>query len=231
MGYERPLSKGAAGQRGHRTGGRFPNPGGQSISHDLDAGRAFLLAALLASALYQAANHDTGSRHLSSAAGTFFNHGCHQPALPQPRYPKTLNYSVYTLLPRYSKGFPGNGVYFQTQLRILNYNGSSTSSLLVQFNPAISGCLWVLKPTDVDNPDLPPLTVSALKAAHLSRIVEQPPVKGYPPADLFGKEPSTAGAISMKSRPGRPDGRMAAGGGIGRSGQAAGLAAGGFACQ
>jgi hypothetical protein len=108
---------------------------------------------------------------------------------PQPRYPKTLNYSVYTLMPRYSKGFPGNGVYFQTQLRILNYHGSSTSSLLVQFNPAISGCLWVLKPTDVDNPDLPPLTVSALKAAHLNRIVEQPPVKGYPPADLFGKEP------------------------------------------
>ena len=108
---------------------------------------------------------------------------------PQPRYPKELNYSLYTLMPRYSKGFPGNGVYFQTQLRILKYHGASNSSLLVQYDPSVSGCLWVLKPTDKDNPDLPPLTLSALRAAHLDRIVEQPPVPGYPPADLFGKEP------------------------------------------
>jgi len=109
---------------------------------------------------------------------------------PQPRYPQTLDYSVYTLLPRYSKGMPASGVYFQTQLRILHYNGSSNSSLLVQFNPAISGCLWVLKPTDQDNPDLPGVTLSALRAAHLNRIVDQAPTPGYPPTDLFGQEPA-----------------------------------------
>ena len=37
---------------------------------------------------------------------------------------------------------------------------------------------------------MPPITLSALRAAHLNRILDQAPVPGYPPTDLFGKEPA-----------------------------------------
>ena len=51
-----------------------------------------------------------------------------------------------------------------------------------------ANCLWVLSEKDKDDPDVPSLDKQFLPASSLERI-GQTPIQGYPPQDMFGKEP------------------------------------------
>ncbi len=92
-------------------------------------------------------------------------------------------------VPKLSKEKPLNAVF-----RNFVFNGNSLDNLVVFYKSGTGRCLWVLSPEDVENSDLPELTLQALPVSNLSRIEAEPiPVEGstnnYPPADLFGKEP------------------------------------------
>jgi hypothetical protein len=53
-----------------------------------------------------------------------------------------------------------------------------------------SNCLWVLDNSYLDNPVLSDLIKSAIPKSDLSLISNDPPARGYPPTDLFGREPA-----------------------------------------
>jgi hypothetical protein len=97
---------------------------------------------------------------------------------------------MYRLLPRYDNGLPEDEfIAFHTRHRILEFSAATPNSLLVQFDPGVASCLWVLKPEDQDHPALSPIMKEALFIANPERILDSPPVEGYPPSDLFGPEP------------------------------------------
>ncbi len=81
------------------------------------------------------------------------------------------------------------GRTFAPDFRTFNFIGSSLDSLAIYYKPGAGRCLWVLSPQDADNPEVPELTRQALPVSNLSRIEAEPAAGGYPPTDLFGKEP------------------------------------------
>jgi len=110
---------------------------------------------------------------------------------PQPAGSDRLAYYLYTLRPRYNDGFPQNRtVNFTTRFRSLAFSGSSNRMLVFQNGVTGSNCLWVLDNSYLDNPVLSDLIKSAIPKSDLSLISNDPPARGYPPTDLFGREPA-----------------------------------------
>ena len=111
---------------------------------------------------------------------------------PQPpeNDPRNMPMWLFRLLPRYDNGIPETeSIGFHTYHRIFEFSAATPDSLLIQFNPDIASCLWVLKPEDIGHPDLSPIMEEALFIANPDRILNNSPVEGYPPPDLFGPEP------------------------------------------
>ena len=97
---------------------------------------------------------------------------------------------MYRLLPRYDNGLPEDeSIAFHTRHRIMEFSAATPNSLLIQFDPGVASCLWVLKPEDHDHPGLSPIMKEALFIANPERILDRAPAEGYPPSDLFGPEP------------------------------------------
>jgi hypothetical protein len=109
---------------------------------------------------------------------------------PQESYPENLSYWLYRLRPRYSNGLPeGNQISFNTSHRMLKFAASTPESLLIQFDPEVASCLWVLDPVySAGNPDIPKITLQALSISNLDRIASDSLWEEGPPADLFGEE-------------------------------------------
>ncbi len=112
---------------------------------------------------------------------------------PQPRGSSNLAYWFVELahdvgpknLPQWVQGEP-----ISMDFRNYSFDGSTLDSLAIFYEPDEGRCLWVLSPEDAANPEIPALTEDALPISNLSRIEALPPLDGYPPAGLFGKEPA-----------------------------------------
>lgn len=101
-----------------------------------------------------------------------------------------LAYWVYSLYPRFASGLPENLQFgFRTQFRTLKFEGSSPNTLLIFYDLSKTNCLWVLRPDDAGDPELPRITAEAIRIANPSLISSQPVSSDYPPRDLFGQEP------------------------------------------
>ncbi len=101
-----------------------------------------------------------------------------------------LAYWLYSFYPRYASGLPENLQFgFHTQFRTLKFEGSSPNTLLIFYDLSKTNCLWVLRPDDAGDPELPTITAEAIRAANPALISAQPVSDDYPPSDLFGLEP------------------------------------------
>ncbi|MDR3577914.1 MAG: hypothetical protein P4L50_28960 [Anaerolineaceae bacterium] len=104
-----------------------------------------------------------------------------------------LAYWAYTIEPRFTPYNLPNPltIGFNTTFRTLHFEGSTPNTLLIQYDPQKSSCLWVIDPSDQLSPYLPGLAVRMISISNLSRIVSQPSAPGYqPPVALFGPEPA-----------------------------------------
>jgi hypothetical protein len=117
---------------------------------------------------------------------------------PQDSNRDLMDFWFFTLRPKYSAGPPKSmSVSNDSTFRTLHYIGSSPNTLLVNLDPSHGNCLWVLRPEDQWNPYLPELTRSMLPISNLERIKGEP-VSGYPPEELFGKEPDHGWCYSFE---------------------------------
>jgi hypothetical protein len=111
---------------------------------------------------------------------------------PQPAGQRELGYWFLELYhdigPKATEKLP-RGKPLNPQFRIYSFNGSSLDSLAIFYKTAVGRCLWVLSPDDADNADVPELTRLILPISNLSRIEREPREPGYPPVEIFGKEP------------------------------------------
>jgi hypothetical protein len=73
--------------------------------------------------------------------------------------------------------------------RNFNYTGSTADSILISYENEAGNCLWVLSPEDVDNPELNWMLTAALPASDIGRIGSRPVQSGFPPQEVFGREP------------------------------------------
>ncbi|NPV84593.1 MAG: hypothetical protein HPY45_01110 [Anaerolineae bacterium] len=98
----------------------------------------------------------------------------------------------FNLLDRH---FEGNesawlmGTQIRAERRQFNFSASSLDSLILFYNPPVTGCLWVLSAEDKDTPYLSSLVYKALPLVNLNRIRPQPASSDYPPREIFGNEP------------------------------------------
>jgi hypothetical protein len=69
------------------------------------------------------------------------------------------------------------------------FDGSTHDTVLVYYEPEQGNCLWVVDPSDKDNPDLSALAVDGAEISNLDVIQRQPDPKNGPPSDIFGPEP------------------------------------------
>ena len=111
---------------------------------------------------------------------------------PQPPSPERLPVWMYALKPRFSQGIPAFGkINFSTRLRSYTFTAAAPeNSVLIQYDPLKSRCLWVLSEQDRANPDLSDLVRDALIISNPERFQPGPTVDGYPPVEVIGKEPS-----------------------------------------
>lgn len=86
--------------------------------------------------------------------------------------------------------FDPPGVQLTDSLRGYEFEANSRDSLVVFNNPPASNCLWVLSGGDREDPALSDTTVRALTGSNLTRILDHPDRSGYPPQDVFGREPA-----------------------------------------
>jgi len=100
-----------------------------------------------------------------------------------------LDYWFYTLLPKFKGGAPSKiDISNDSQFRTLHFIGNSPNTLLIHSDPSHGNCLWILRSEDKENPYLSQLEKDMLPLSNLSRI-ESKPAQGFPPGELFGKEP------------------------------------------
>jgi hypothetical protein len=108
---------------------------------------------------------------------------------PQAAQPQTLAYWIYRLVPAYETVALDKDISFHTRHRIYSFNGSLNTGIVIQYNPQVSDCLWVLSEEDALNPDLSPLMQQAAMHTDLSSIGPQAEmVSGYPPLEMIGSE-------------------------------------------
>jgi hypothetical protein len=109
---------------------------------------------------------------------------------PQDANRDLMDFWFFSLRPKYNAGPPKSmNISNDSTFRTLHYIGSSPNTLLVNLDPSHGNCLWVLRPEDQWNPYLPELTRAMLPISNLERITGEP-APGYPPEELFGKEPA-----------------------------------------
>ncbi|MCE1253468.1 MAG: hypothetical protein LWX83_07960 [Anaerolineae bacterium] len=107
---------------------------------------------------------------------------------PQPQNPDQVDYWAYALKPRFENPTLGiQSVSFDTRVRLYHFQGSSANSLMLSYGAPRANCLWVLRPQDVDAPDLSPLAQKWLAVSNLNRILPQQ--QAAPSTSLFGSEP------------------------------------------
>jgi len=111
---------------------------------------------------------------------------------PQTPRPERLPIWMYALKPRFSQGIPASGeVHFSTRLRSYLFKAAAPEeSVLIEYDPLKSRCLWVLSEQDRSNPDLSDLVRQALVISNPDRFQPGPALEGYPPVEIIGKEPS-----------------------------------------
>lgn len=112
---------------------------------------------------------------------------------PQPKGNTNLAYWFIELTHDVGlKGIPKfvEGQTISLNFRNYSFDGSSLDGLAIFYEPEDDRCLWVLSPEDDYNPEIPGMTEDVLPVSNLSRIVTSPPQEGYPPIEIFGKEPS-----------------------------------------
>ncbi len=74
------------------------------------------------------------------------------------------------------------------KLRNIAFDGTSTNSIVIDYNPDQGSCLWVVGEGDESVVTLPDLTRAALPMSDLSRIERLGPGQEVSPPDLFGDE-------------------------------------------
>jgi hypothetical protein len=86
---------------------------------------------------------------------------------------------------------PGSASVLKDGLRNYSFEGQSTNSLAIFYQPEEYRCLWVLSKNDSDNERLPGSIRTPLQLSNLDRIQPQSTTPGWqPPEDIFGKEPA-----------------------------------------
>lgn len=81
------------------------------------------------------------------------------------------------------------GKPLEFSLRNFRFQGHSLDGLAISYEPEKDRCLWVLGPEDRFNPELPGMTEDVLSISNPDRIKSGAMAQGYPPEDIFGKEP------------------------------------------
>ena len=110
---------------------------------------------------------------------------------PQPADADRISYYVYTLRPRYDNNIPDiSTISFNTTFRSLHYQGAPPDTLLIHYDPGNANCLWVLSEENAGDPYLSELIDAMLPISNLERILPQKAAQTYPPAEVFGPEPS-----------------------------------------
>ncbi len=110
----------------------------------------------------------------------------------QPYGADSLDYWMYRLIPAYEEIDPDQDISFKTVHRIFSFQGTLNNSLVLQYKPEISSCLWVLRSVDALNPDVSPLMQQAAIHSNLSRILgTRSPDPVYPPTEMIGPEPDS----------------------------------------
>ncbi len=109
---------------------------------------------------------------------------------PQQKNPPKLGYYLYALRPRWSGlTLAPNEINFSTKFRSFSFKASTPDSLLFAYDSNQKHCLWLVYPDEGANPFLPELVAVFSHISNPNRIQDVPPQTGYPPVDVFGKEP------------------------------------------
>lgn len=107
------------------------------------------------------------------------------PTYELPYYFYSLGRNYAYQMPEFLSGLPTK----ENSYRIYHFNGNTKDALVFDYSPTKNNCLHVLGPDDADVPGLPPLTSKALANANLSLIHSTGANDGYPPSEIYGKEP------------------------------------------
>ncbi|MCD4673507.1 MAG: hypothetical protein K8R77_12660 [Anaerolineaceae bacterium] len=110
---------------------------------------------------------------------------------PQKTSPEEpVAYWAYTLYPRFNERQPNpEGDSLNAAFRSFYFEGSTTNSIFVHFDPQRSNCWWFLGPEDSANPYLSDLTKRWLSLTNFDRIKASAPGEASPSLDLFGPQP------------------------------------------
>jgi hypothetical protein len=109
---------------------------------------------------------------------------------PQQSKPPMLGYYLYSLRPRWSGlSLAPTEINFSTRFRSFLFKASTPNSLLFSYDTNQNHCLWLVYPEEGANPYLSDLETVFLHVSNPDRIQSVQPKTGYPPLDVFGKEP------------------------------------------
>ncbi len=108
---------------------------------------------------------------------------------PQQAGAERVNYWVYALNPRFLDTNPlETPVSFNTQVRLLHFQGRSPQTLALAYGLERANCVWLLRPEDADVPDLSAAVKRWLPVSNLKRVGAMG-AEGSPSTTLFGAEP------------------------------------------
>ena len=110
---------------------------------------------------------------------------------PQASNPDQLAYYLYALSPRWANVTQAPAqINFSSRFRSFSFKAKTPDSLLFDFDPGGSHCLWLVYPQDRDNPYLPALVNLFRQHSNPDRIQPQPVGTSYPKTSVFGQEPA-----------------------------------------
>ena len=102
-----------------------------------------------------------------------------------------LAYWMYRLRPTFDSIDANDNPSFNTRHRMYQFSSSLNNSLVIQYEPQIASCLWVLSTVDEYNPQVPAIVQQAAMHSNLDRIEIQPHNEsGFPPLEMIGDEPA-----------------------------------------
>ena len=109
---------------------------------------------------------------------------------PEPPDTAVMGYWFIDLFRNFQDYIPDllEGIPIQRSFRSFRFKGESHNSLVISQNDE-GHCLWVVTPDDALNPDVSTVTRTLAPISNLARIQAAAP-SGYPPADIFGREPA-----------------------------------------
>lgn len=109
----------------------------------------------------------------------------------QPSPSGQMPYWFYSLSREFGHRLPElvGGLNLETAFRHFTFQGQSSQSLIVHFQPSDADCLRILTPQDAVDPALPDVVVQALPIIDLSRIHAGPNHNNAPEETIFGAEP------------------------------------------